>query len=313
MSLDLTEIDDAAKALMTGRLVAIPTETVYGLGANATDPVAVARIYAVKNRPSNHPLIVHVNSLDATQRWVRTFPAFAHDLANAFWPGPMTLVLHRSSLAGDFVTGGQETVAVRVPAHPIARALLDAFENRGGLGVAAPSANRFGKVSPTNAAAVYQELADYLRNDDLILDGGDSAVGIESTIVDCTTETPRVLRPGAITASMIEHVTGLTLSHNKSVIRVSGSLASHYSPRAKVILDVVPKPGDGFIALAEHETPTGVVRLAEPRTTDEFAQLLYSSLRRADDLALERVVVAVPTGDELSVAIIDRLQRARHR
>jgi L-threonylcarbamoyladenylate synthase len=313
MSLDLIEIDDAAEALMTGRLVAIPTETVYGLGANATDPAAVARIYEVKNRPSNHPLIVHVNSLDATQRWVRTVPTYAHDLADAFWPGPMTLVLHRSSLAGDFVTGGQETVAVRVPAHPIARALLDAFENRGGLGVAAPSANRFGKVSPTNAAAVYQELADYLRNDDLILDGGDSAVGIESTIIDCTTETPRVLRPGAITGSMIEHVTGLTLSHNKSVIRVSGSLALHYSPRAKVLLDVVPKPGDGFIALAEHETPAGVVRLAEPRTTDEFAQLLYSSLRRADDLALDHVVVAVPTGDELSVAIIDRLQRARHR
>jgi len=218
-------LKSAALALKNGQLVAFPTETVYGLGADASDPQAVARIYEAKGRPADHPLIVHIASLDGMGKWARDIPEYAITLARDFWPGPMTLVLKRSELVGDFVTGGQDTVGLRVPAHPIALALINEFLAVGGQGIAAPSANRFGAVSPTTAQAVDEELSDYLQSDDLILDGGSCLVGVESTIIDCTGPTPMVLRLGAITPLMIEESTGLVaLESNPAAIRVSGSL-----------------------------------------------------------------------------------------
>jgi L-threonylcarbamoyladenylate synthase len=302
----------AAKHLIAGDLVAFPTETVYGLGADASNSAAVARIYSVKGRPNDHPLIVHVSSIDRMGDWASEVPEYAIALARNFWPGPMTLVLKRSELAGDFVTGGQDTVGVRVPDHVVALALLEAFEKAGGMGVAAPSANRFGHVSPTTAAAVVEELADYLSKDDLVLDGGACAVGVESTIIDCTGLLPRVLRPGAISTAMIEEVTGLnTVSiDGADAIRVSGSLENHYAPAARVLLGEVPIEGQGFIAHKNIETPSGVIRLASPSDDEEFAQILYSALRQADALGLSEVVVFQPIGIGIGVAIRDRLSRA---
>jgi L-threonylcarbamoyladenylate synthase len=302
----------AAKRLIAGDLVAFPTETVYGLGADASNSAAVARIYSVKGRPNDHPLIVHVSSIDRMGDWASEVPEYAIALARNFWPGPMTLVLKRSELAGDFVTGGQDTVGVRVPDHVVALALLEAFEKAGGKGVAAPSANRFGHVSPTTAAAVVEELADYLSKDDLVLDGGACAVGVESTIIDCTGLLPRVLRPGAISTAMIEEVTGLNALSvdGADVMRVSGSLENHYAPAAKVLLCEVPIAGQGFIALKNIETPQGVIRLASPSDDEEFAQILYSALRQADAQGLSEVVVVQPIGIGIGVAIRDRLARA---
>jgi L-threonylcarbamoyladenylate synthase len=300
----------AAHALRSGSLVAFPTETVYGLGADASDAKAVERIYQVKGRPKDHPLIVHVANMQAIEDWVEDVPDFAISLARAFWPGPMTLILKRSALAEDFITGGQETVGLRVPNHPIALALLHEFQKLGGKGIAAPSANRFGHVSPTSADAVISELAKYLTSVDLILDGGLSLVGVESTIIDCTSELPKVLRPGAITEEMIMDTTNLSVEKPGGNIRVSGSLEKHYSPRAKVILDIEPKSGDGFIAIAGIKTPDGVIRLAEPRDDEDFARLLYSALRKADDSSLARVIVQQPVGGGIAIAIRDRLLRA---
>jgi len=300
----------AAHALRSGSLVAFPTETVYGLGADASDAKAVERIYQVKGRPKDHPLIVHVANMQAIEDWVEDVPDFAISLARAFWPGPMTLILKRSALAEDFITGGQETVGLRVPNHPIALALLHEFQKLGGKGIAAPSANRFGHVSPTSADAVISELAKYLTSVDLILDGGLSLVGVESTIIDCTSELPKILRPGAITEEMIMDTTNLSVEKPGGNIRVSGSLEKHYSPRAKVILDIEPKSGDGFIAIAGIKTPDGVIRLAEPRDDEDFARLLYSALRKADDSSLARVIVRQPVGGGIAIAIRDRLLRA---
>jgi len=302
----------AAKHLIAGDLVAFPTETVYGLGADASNSEAVARIYSVKGRPNNHPLIVHIASMERMGDWASEVPEYAIALAREFWPGPMTLVLKRSELAGDFVTGGQDTVGVRVPDHVVALALLEAFEKAGGKGVAAPSANRFGHVSPTTAAAVVEELADYLSKDDLVLDGGACAVGVESTIIDCTGLLPRVLRPGAISTAMVEAVTGLNaLSvEGQDEIRVSGSLENHYAPAAKVLLCEIPIKGQGFIAHKDIETPSGVIRLASPGDDEEFAQILYSALREADAQGLSEVVVIQPIGIGIGVAIRDRLARA---
>lgn len=300
----------AAHALRSGSLVAFPTETVYGLGADASDAKAVERIYQVKGRPKDHPLIVHVANMQAIEDWVEDVPDFAICLARAFWPGPMTLILKRSALAEDFITGGQETVGLRVPNHPIALALLHEFQKLGGKGIAAPSANRFGHVSPTSADAVISELAKYLTSVDLILDGGLSLVGVESTIIDCTSELPKILRPGAITEEMIMDTTNLSVEKPGGNIRVSGSLEKHYSPRAKVILDIEPKSGDGFIAIAGIKTPDGVIRLAEPRDDEDFARLLYSALRKADDSSLARVIVQQPVGGGIAIAIRDRLLRA---
>jgi L-threonylcarbamoyladenylate synthase len=304
-------VKNAALVLKNGNLVAFPTETVYGLGADATNSDAVARIYEAKGRPSDHPLIVHIASLDAMEQWSQDIPEYAITLARDFWPGPMTLVLKRSTLAKDFITGGQQTIGLRIPAHPIALALIKEFESMGGKGIAAPSANRFGAVSPTTAQAVEEELQTHLNERDLILDGGQSLVGVESTIIDCTGPTPTILRLGAITPVMIEESTGLiALEANPSQIRVSGSMDSHYSPKAKVILDVVALAGDGLIAPDQIPTPNGVIRLAAPSTNEEYARVLYEALRSADKKGLAVVVVLQPGGDGLAAAIRDRLQRS---
>ena len=300
----------AAQTLQAGYLVAFPTETVYGLGADATNASAVARIYEAKGRPADHPLIVHIGDMQDIADWSDDIPDYAIALARAFWPGPMTLILKRSTLAKDFITGGQETVGLRVPNHVIALALLNEFKKLGGKGVAAPSANRFGHVSPTTAQAVSDELSQYLAPEDLLLDGGPSLVGVESTIIDCTTESPKILRPGAITEEMIEAVTAIDISYDATEIRVSGSLENHYSPNAQVVLDIAPEKGDGFIALASIPTPDGVIRLSSPQSDEEFARVLYTSLRSADEQSLSRVVVQQPSGDDISVAIRDRLLRA---
>jgi L-threonylcarbamoyladenylate synthase len=302
---------DAAGVLKSGGLVAFPTETVYGLGADACNAAAVARIYSVKGRPADHPLIVHVASMDALGDWASDVPEYAIALARDYWPGPMTLVVMRSELAADFITGGQDTVGVRVPNHPVALGLLEAFAKAGGKGVAAPSANRFGNVSPTTAQAVSDELSDYLADSDVILDGGACTVGVESTIIDCTGDAPKILRPGAITEEMIEHSTGLNVLDADGVaIRVSGSLESHYSPIARVVLDQSPLAGQGFIAMADIASAAGVIRLASPTTHDEFARVLYSALRAADEQGLNTVVVAQPGGNGIAIAIRDRLMRA---
>lgn len=301
----------AARSLKNGQLVAFPTETVYGLGADATDAQAIARLYEVKGRPADHPLIVHISTLDAMGEWAKDIPGYAITLARDFWPGPMTLVLNRSELASNFITGGQETVGLRVPAHPVALALISEFKAIGGKGIAAPSANRFGAVSPTSAQAVEEELSAYLHESDQILDGGQCLIGVESTIVDCTGPTPMILRLGAITPLMIEESTGLiAVEANPSAIRVSGSLDSHYSPRAKVILDVVAIAGDGLIAPDQIPTPNGVIRLAAPSSIEEYARVLYAALRSADQKGLDAVVVLQPGGDGLAAAIRDRLQRS---
>ncbi len=310
---------DAATNLVRGALVAFPTETVYGLGADATNVSAVARIYEVKGRPTDHPLIVHIAYLDYLERWISDIPEYAITLAREFWPGPMTLILHRSELAKDFITGGQDTVGIRIPDNSLALALLEAFHDLGGAGIAAPSANRFGQVSPTTAEAVQEELGNYLSDTDLVLDGGPSVVGVESTIIDCTGKFPRILRPGAITIEMIEEVSGLKvldLTDKQSDdfkledIRVSGSLENHYAPKAKVFLDQQPVVGSGFIALSEIDTPDGVTRLAAPKTVEEFARFLYLALREGDHQNLDSIYIAQPTGDGLAIAIRDRLSRS---
>ena len=304
----------AAQTLLKGNLVAFPTETVYGLGADALNKQAIARVYQVKGRPEDHPLIVHIHSMQVMGQWVDDVPEYAIVLARNFWPGPMTLIFKRSSLVQDFITGGQDTVGIRVPNHTVALALLEAFHNLGGRGVAAPSANRFGHVSPTTAKAVSDELTQYLQPEDQIMDGGPCSVGVESTIIDCTGKLPRILRPGAITEEMIRDSTGFTeLAPATSIDetpRVSGSLEKHYSPAAKVLLDQIPVAGQGFIASSRRVTPTGVTRLAAPKNADEFARDLYTALRKADELGLHEVVVEQPQGDGIAVAIRDRLSRA---
>ena len=301
---------DAAARLIHGHLVAFPTETVYGLGADATNQAAVARIYKTKGRPADHPLIVHLADMQDISEWATKIPDYAIALARAFWPGPMTLILPRTGLAADFITGGQETVGVRVPDHAVALALLSAFKKAGGKGLAAPSANRFGQVSPTTASAVREELGDFLSENDLILDGGPSLVGVESTIIDCTTDAPRILRPGAITIEMIEEVTGLIMEDRDDVIRVSGSLENHYAPSALILLDGHPRPGDGYIALKSYPTPEGAIRLSAPVDNEDFARQLYGALREADAQEIDSVVIIQPEGQDIAVAIRDRLRRA---
>ena len=303
-------LSSAAQLLKAGGLVALPTETVYGLGADATNEDAVARIYKVKGRPADHPLIVHIHSMQSLGDWADEIPSYAISLARDFWPGPMTLVLKRSILAEDFVTGGQPTVGLRVPDHVVALALLSAFAKIGGQGIAAPSANRFGHVSPTTAQAVQDEIGEYLDQQDLILDGGPSNIGVESTIIDCTSDAPRILRPGAITIEMIEESTGLKVSSAETNIRVSGSLENHYAPKATVDLNRTPIAGEGFIALADIQTPANVIRLAAPINIADFARVMYSALREADAQGLKSVVVTEPVGDGLALAIRDRLMRA---
>jgi L-threonylcarbamoyladenylate synthase len=302
----------AAQSLIAGHLVAFPTETVYGLGADATNETAIAKIYKAKGRPADHPLIVHIASIDAIDQWAQDISEYAINLARDFWPGPMTLVFKRSDLAKDFITGNQNTVGLRVPNQSIALALLKEFESLGGKGIAAPSANRFGAVSPTTAQAVKDELENYLdQNNDIILDGGPCQVGVESTIIDCTAQTPQILRLGAITKEMIQDSTGLlVIDEAPTEIRVSGSLESHYSPNAKVVLDTYPTSGEGFIANDSIQTPPGAIRLAAPSSIEGFARDLYSALRFADAQGLIKVCVIQPEGPGLAAAIRDRLKRA---
>ena len=305
-------IKAAAQSLIAGHLVAFPTETVYGLGADATNETAIAKIYKAKGRPADHPLIVHISSIDAINDWAQDINEYAINLARDFWPGPMTLVFNRSNLAKDFITGNQNTVGLRVPNQSIALALLKEFESLGGKGIAAPSANRFGAVSPTTAQAVKDELENYLdQSNDIILDGGPCQVGVESTIIDCTAQTPQILRLGAITKEMIQESTGLlVIDEAPTDIRVSGSLESHYSPNAKVVLDTYPTSGEGFIAIDSIQTPPGAIRLAAPSSIEGFARDLYSALRFADAQGLTKVCVIQPQGPGLAAAICDRLKRA---
>ena len=327
----------AAAALLGGALVILPTETVYGLAARADDPAAVARIYAVKGRPAQHPVIVHVADprLDpsAPASWVREAPDYARRLADALWPGPLTLVLPRSARATDDVTGGQDTVAVRVPAHPLALEVLramDELDPEGAPhGVAAPSANRFGHVSPTALAHAVADLGELLADSDLAIDGGACDVGVESTIVDCTGPQPRVLRPGGIGVAEVERVTGLeALDATASGIRVPGALPSHYAPAARIALardadalaayiDAAVEGGTdvdaiGVIAMSAVPTPEGATRLLAPDASDAYARGLYDALRRADAAGIAFVVAVPPDPDAegVSEAIADRLRRA---
>ncbi len=308
-------ISNAAQALIDGHLVAFPTETVYGLGADAANEKAVSRIYSVKGRPLGHPLIVHISSINKVDQWATDIPDYAIKLAREFWPGPMTLILPRTDLAKDFITGGQNNVGIRVPAQPIALALLKKFEVLGGQGIAAPSANRFGAVSPTTAEAVGEELGVYLDSEDLVLDGGQCLVGIESTIINCTGLEPIVLRPGAITEEMIDKVLDKKAENTEdaSDIRAPGLLESHYAPKAEISLNSVAEPGEGFLAFSKFQTPIGAIRLASPSTLEQYARDLYMALRSADQQGLKKIAVLVPEGPGLAEAIRDRLTKAATR
>jgi len=304
-------IDKGVRNLLSGDLVAFPTETVYGLGADALNLEAVTKIFQVKARPLNHPLIVHISTISTIQYWARKMPDYALTIAEKFWPGPLTLLLPKTTLAKDFITGGQDCVGIRIPRQKQALSLLSKFEQENGLGVAAPSANRFGKLSPTSAQDVAEDLGEFLSEKDLILDGGICQVGLESTILDCRLEIPIILRPGAISGSEIKQITGVEPKlMNDDGIRVSGLLKSHYAPKAKIYLTGEPKKGDGFIALSNFETPSGAIRLSAPRDVVQFAHLLYRSLRLADQKKIKKVYVIPPVGDTLGAAIRDRLIRA---
>jgi L-threonylcarbamoyladenylate synthase len=308
-------IKDAALALKEGHLVAFPTETVYGLGADATNEKAVARIYEVKGRPKGHPLIVHVSSIELIDNWARDIPEYAIKLARAFWPGPMTLILPRTKFAKDFITGGQDNVGIRVPSNISALSLLKEFNAQGGLGIAAPSANRFGAVSPTTAKSVELELGNYLSHSDQILDGGYCNIGIESTIINCLNSKPSILRPGWVTKEMIEGTLEIKLDSIPATeeinhVKSSGLLLSHYAPKAKIVLNEKPKKGDGFIADISHLTPIGVIRLASPVNNLIFAQDLYKAFRLADEHKLARIVIITPENNGIGVAINDRLIKA---
>ena len=312
------DVGVAVRVLRDGGLVAIPTETVYGLGADAENAAAVARVYAAKRRPADHPLIVHLSDGEQVDDgWARDIPSWARLLGATCWPGPLTLVLRRGPRAADHVTGGQDTVGLRVPSHPVAHGVLEAF----GGGVAAPSANRFGRVSPTDVEHVLDELAGVLEpGRDVVLAGGTARVGIESTIVDCTGEAPRLLRPGAVGSAEIEAVTGLDVAATDASVRAPGTLSAHYSPSAHVLLVAavdVARTADsavGPVALmapAWVTTPPGVVRLASPKDSTAYARALYAALRQADDDAVRTVLAVVPDDDApLAVAVLDRLRRA---
>ncbi len=306
------QIKNAAKALNAGHLVAFPTETVYGLGADATNREAISRIYSVKGRPSDHPLIIHISSISMIDKWATNVPEYALKLAREFWPGPMTLILAKNILANNFSTGGQSQIALRVPNHPVALKLLLEFEKVGGLGISAPSANRFGAVSPTSVPDVLEELDCFLNDKDVILDGGACEIGIESTIIDCTQLNPKILRNGVVTAEAIEEVLGLRVkfNHSSNKLRSSGMFDSHYSPRAQVLLDSKAYPYDGFIAMENIKTPVGAIRLLSPKTIEEYARNIYAALRLADQKKISRIIVIQPKGKGTAVAIRERLLKA---
>jgi L-threonylcarbamoyladenylate synthase len=305
-------ISTAAHALIDGHLVAFPTETVYGLGADATNEEAVSRIYSVKGRPVGHPLIVHISSINKLDHWATDIPDYAIKLAREFWPGPMTLILPRKKIAKDFITGGQNNIGLRVPAQPIALALLKKFEDLGGQGIAAPSGNRFKAVSPTTAKAVVDEIGKFLDPKDLILDGGRCAIGIESTIINCAKGDLEILRLGAVTKEMIENVCSrkVIITTNQKQIKVSGNFSKHYSPKAKVIINGPCNENDGFLALDSINSPPGTIRLGAPKNLQEFAKNLYETFRLGDSKKLERIVVIEPEGEGLAAAIRDRLDKS---
>jgi L-threonylcarbamoyladenylate synthase len=306
------EIKKAARALKNGHLVAFPTETVYGLGADATNERAVNRIYSVKGRPTDHPLIVHISSIDQLERWAIEIPDNAIKLAQTFWPGPMTMILKRSKLAKNFISGGMEYVGLRVPAHLVANDLLVQFEKIGGLGIVAPSANRFGAVSPTSPDHVLNELKEYAESEDLILNGGACRIGIESTIINCTNTLVSIIRPGAITSKMISDTLGDRYMNNQlsRKIKAPGNLNRHYSPQAKILINEVPKIGEGLIAQNNFKTPKGVIRLLSPSNLEEYASGLYQAMRYGDELNLKTISIYMPENIGLGVAIIDRIKKA---
>lgn len=314
----VSQVEQAVEALRNGGLVVLPTETVYGLAADASNPQAVARVFATKGRPVDHPLILHLAAPVRLDIWAAEVPDYAVGLAADLWPGPLTLVVNKTDRVGEYVTGGQTTVAIRVPDHPLAQAVLTEF----GGGVVAPSANLFGHVSPTTAGHAEQDLFDRLVPDvDVIVDGGPCGVGVESTIVNCTGAAPEILRPGTLPKTAIERAAGMSLAETVDhTIRVSGGLASHYAPAAKVRLvtnveelrpDPAITPSVGLLALSEVPTPAGVVRLAAPTDEWEYAKVLYSALREADALQLRAVAAVEPRGETSAAeAVRDRLRRA---
>ena len=309
-------IEEAVALLNAGDLVAFPTETVYGLGADAHNPAAVARIFAAKGRPASHPLIVHVSNLAAAREWIAELPDSARRLAEAFWPGPLTLVLPKAAGVPDAITGGQPTVALRAPAHPVARALLAAF----GAGIAAPSANRYGRISPTRAADVHEELGDRVA---LVLDGGDCEVGLESTIVACLGERVILLRPGAISRSQLRDVVGEVADADEASPRAPGRDRSHYAPRTRLALVAGPElrsvveralaAGERLAVLARSPAPPASERLVWRQLGNrpaEYGRALYATLRELDRAGAVRILVEAVPGDEPWAAIADRLRRA---
>jgi len=306
------EVQRAAEILKRGGLVAFPTETVYGLGADASSKDAVARLYAAKRRPTDHPVIVHFASAQAAFEWAREVPQGARALAAKFWPGPLTMILKRSSKAGDFVTGGQDTVGLRVPRHPVAQQLLHAF----GGGIAAPSANRFGQVSPTTAAHVRQDLGEDV---DLVLDGGPSEVGIESTIVDLSGTQPVLLRPGRVSAAALEEALGARIeSKQTDSPRHSGGLERHYAPKtpAKLVptheLDQHIARLKDKVAVLAFSRPDEHVDfwLRMPRDPAAYAQKLYAALRELDTAHCEMILIEAPPDAPEWAGVRDRLVRA---
>jgi len=315
----VNDVAAAADRLRAGELVAFPTETVYGLGADARNPAALAKIFAAKGRPADHPLIVHLPAASHLERWAVAIPETAFKLTAAFWPGPLTLILKRHPAVPDLVTGGQDTVGLRMPHHPLALALLHEF----GSGIAAPSANRFGRISPTTAQHVREELGTAVA---MVLDGGPCAVGIESTILDLAAATPRILRPGAIGAAAIGRVLGAEIADHaggENTPRVSGSLAAHYAPRTPLRLIAA----DELAAAVQHALTAGrrVAVLAPMAASlchanllwriisadfSRFAHDLYASLRELDAAQCDLILVASPPATEPWRAVNDRLQRA---
>lgn len=311
------EIEAAVDALRDGELVAFPTETVYGLGANASNPAAVRKVFELKDRPASHPVIVHIDQAKYLKRWVRELSPEAEKLAAAFWPGPLTLVLPRAETVHDVVTGGQDTIAIRIPSHPMARQLLDAF----GGGIAAPSANRYGRLSATRAEHVQDEFGDAVK---VILDGGECQVGLESTIVSCLGGEVRLLRPGAIKLSQLRAVVGdVQIGPDKAAPRVPGSAAAHYSPATPLAI----VPGGEIDALAESLSEGGqriavlaqrlplktyqyVTWINAGKRAEAFGHDLYANLRTLDKAGCARILVQEVPGDERWDAIRDRLARA---
>lgn len=303
----------AADLLARGELVAIPTETVYGLAGDASNAEAVRAIFAAKGRPADHPLIVHLPGIEALADWASEVPESARRLAEAFWPGPLTLILPRAEQVSDLITGGQDTVGLRVPGHPVTLALLKRF----GHALAAPSANRFGRISPTTADHVEAEFAGHDRVA-AVIDGGPCQVGVESTIVDCSGAKPRLLRPGMIGVDALERVLGEppSLAGDAEGPRASGRLPSHYAPETKIeLVDAgrlrQPEASAAVLALADTPDPGGYKAWRTlPANPDGYAHGLYAALRALDDAGADRILVQRPPADASWAAVQDRLDRA---